>query len=150
MTRATVGRLLLTLVAVQLAVGALFFDFNASHQFNPLWPAHARFHCAMTIFLGEMLAVLALAYTWRRAGDERTNLGVAAWMASLYFLSFFPSGLVPGAGYSEPGNEVPLAFGLLPPQVIEGGLSVVLAFVGRWLALPRATGGDAAAAAKAA
>ncbi len=140
MIRPLIGRILISLIAIETGAGAFFFDFNRSHVFNPFWLPHARFHAAMGVFMGAGLALLALWYCWRRAGDERTNLQVAAWMAALYFLSFYPAALVPGAGLSEPGNEVPLVLGLVAPQLIEGTISVLLCALGYWLARPRRAG----------
>lgn len=134
--RAVAGRVLLSLVAAQLLFGVFWFDYNKTHVFNPTWTDHARFHTGMTIFMGAMMAVLSLYYAWRRAGDARTNLQASFWLATLYFLSFFPSAMLRGSSFTEPGMDVPLAFGIVPPQLLEGGISVVVAVVGYLLARP--------------
>jgi hypothetical protein len=130
------GRVLISLVAVQLLFGCFYFDYNETHVFNPHWTDHSRFHTAMTIYMGAMLAVLGIYYTWRRAGDARTNLQAAAWFTSIYFLSFFPSALMPGSALSEPGMNVPLVGGLVAPQLIEGSISLILVVVGYVLSTP--------------
>lgn len=135
--RALAGRALISLVAAQLLFGVFWFDYNKTHVFNPTWTDHARFHTGMTIFMGAIMAVLSLYYAWRRAGDARTNLQAAAWLASLYFLSFFPSATLRGSSFTEPGMDVPLAFGLIPPQLLEGGISLVAVVTGYLLAAPR-------------
>jgi hypothetical protein len=135
--RGIVGRALISLVAAQLLVGCFYFDYNETHVFNPRWTEHSRFHTAMTIYMGAMLAVLGLYYTWRRSGDLRTNLQAAAWLTAVYFLSFFPSALMPGSGLSEPGLDVPLVAGVVAPQLIEGSISLILLAAGYLLAAPR-------------
>jgi hypothetical protein len=132
--RALVGRVLITLVALQTAVGGFVFDWNGSHVFNDRWSPHARFHGAMCVFLGLGMALLSLWYTWRKAGDERTNLQVGAWFASLLYLSFYPASFVPGARPSDPDHPVPLVLGALSPQAIEGAVSIVVAVAGYLLA----------------
>jgi hypothetical protein len=131
--RALAGRTLISLIAVQTGVGSFFFDFTDSHVFNDHWSPHARFHGAMGVFLGAGMSLLSLWYTWRKAGDARTNLQVGAWFAALYFMSFFPSALVPGAGFSDPDHPVPMVGGL-SPQAIEGGISLALVVLGYALA----------------
>lgn len=135
--RGLVGRILIMLVALQTVVGSFVFDWNDSHVFNDRWSPHARFHGAMCVFLGLAMALLSLWYTWRRAGDERTNLQAGAWFASLIYLSFYPASFVPGAGPSDPDHPVPLVFGAISPQAIEGAISIMVVVAGYLLAVAR-------------
>lgn len=59
------GRILLTLDSLGLLFGALIADMNETHQFNPRWPPHAKFHNAQTITLSILLGLATLYLTWR-------------------------------------------------------------------------------------
>jgi hypothetical protein len=121
-----IGRVLLTLDAVGLLLGAPIADFTDSHQFNPRWPAHAkyirllhpnpfrpcpphhphfhtstntslRFHNAQTITLSIILGLLTLYFTWRRTLDRKDSIRTATICGSIYWLAGLCSQAFPGA-----------------------------------------------------
>ncbi|KFA66243.1 hypothetical protein S40285_10282 [Stachybotrys chlorohalonatus IBT 40285] len=105
------GRILLTIDAAGLLLGAPIADMNETHQFNPRWPPHAKFHNGQTITMSVFLGLLTLYYTWRpvpqdKAGAAaRDSLTVAVICGSIYWLAgllavFFPEaeGLDPEFG----------------------------------------------------
>jgi hypothetical protein len=139
MNRATIGRLLISAVALETGIGSFIADFASSHVFNPNWNPHSRFHAAVGVFVSAGLMVLSLHCAWRRAGDVGFNLRMSAWLAALFMGSFIPAGIVPGAGYEEPGLPRPMVFGVLAPQLLMAIVSVLLVLVGYWLARPSAT-----------
>ena len=50
-----ISRLLFTLSALGLAVGAHVADMNPSHVFNDRWPPHAKFHTGQTLSMSLLL-----------------------------------------------------------------------------------------------
>jgi hypothetical protein len=134
-------RILISLVAVTTIVGPYIADWNATHIYNPTWPPHAKFHNAQTMLLGLALGTCALVLAWRRAGDERGQLRIAALFAALYWITQLGSIAFPGTAYVDPGGRTGLLFGVIPGQVF---ISVVLlALLGVALALlRRAAEGD--------
>lgn len=44
-----------------------YLEWNASHVFNPAWPAHARFHEVWQLCTNALLGGLALWFVWRRS-----------------------------------------------------------------------------------
>lgn len=136
MQRATVGRILISIVALETGLGSTIADFNTSHVFNAAWNEHSRFHAAVGVFVSIGLMILALVCAWRRRGDERFNLQMSAWLAALFMGSFIPSGFLPGSGYEEPGLPRPLVLGLMAPQLLMALVSMLLVALGYWLARP--------------
>jgi hypothetical protein len=147
MKRHLVGKLLISLVAVETGLGSLIADFNESHVFNAAWNEHARFHGAVGVFVSAALMVLSLVCLWRRAGDQRFQLAMGAWLAAIFMGSFIPSGMLPGAGYEEPGHPRPMLFGVLAPQLIMAIISMGLVVAGYLLARPGSPPADPAPAA---
>jgi hypothetical protein len=54
------GKALISLVAVETAVGPFRYDWNETHIYNPHWPPHAKFHNGQTMSLGAALSAAAL------------------------------------------------------------------------------------------
>ena len=125
MTRTTIGLLLLTGLAVFVAVSAIVFDFTPTHLYNPAWPEHARFHgylsVARTVLI--MLVIVALAWGPVRAAD-RPSWAILALLLLGWLLIWFLAPLaVPGTV-----DRVDLWFAIaLTP----------LALYGLWLCRPR-------------
>ncbi|PSR76977.1 hypothetical protein BD289DRAFT_486677 [Coniella lustricola] len=130
------GRLLLTVDAMGLLLGAWFADYNStSHIFNPRWPPHAKFHCGQTITLSTALGAATLFLTWRPLLMSRTvpavardSLKMAAFTGSVYWLAGLAAILFPGADGLDP------EFG--GPGFPQGPLFAVLAtfgLLGSWL-----------------
>ncbi len=59
-TRWSIGKLLISLVAIFTAVSPYLADWNETHIYNPLWLPHAKFHNAQTMVLGAFLGLLAI------------------------------------------------------------------------------------------
>ncbi|KAH7318077.1 hypothetical protein B0I35DRAFT_478613 [Stachybotrys elegans] len=101
------GKILLTVDALGLLFGAPLADMNETHQYNPRWPPHAKFHNGQTITLSVMLGLLTLYYTWRShpGTSARDSINTAVLCGSIYWLAgyaalFFPetAGLDPEFG----------------------------------------------------
>ncbi|ROV87661.1 hypothetical protein VSDG_09645 [Cytospora chrysosperma] len=105
------GRALLTLDAIGLLVGAWIADWGVTHQFNPRWPPHAKFHNAQTIGLSTVLGAATMFLTWRSLimktsrQLDRWSIQMAAFTGSIYWLTglaaiYFPNtdGLDPEFG----------------------------------------------------
>ncbi|EEU39710.1 uncharacterized protein NECHADRAFT_43035 [Fusarium vanettenii 77-13-4] len=101
------SRILLTLDAAGLLLGTPIADMNETHQYNPRWPPHAKFHNGQTITLSIMLGLLTLYYTWRPATgiSSKDSLTTAMIFGSIYWAAglcaqFYPeaSGLDPEFG----------------------------------------------------
>src|SRR3954453_17336405 len=103
MNRATLGRLLISAVALETGLGSFIADFSSTHVFNPHWNPHSRFHAAVGVFVSAGLMVLSLVCVWRKTGDAGFHLTMSAWLAALFMGSFIPAGALPAAGFEEPG-----------------------------------------------
>ncbi len=128
-TRWSIGKLLISLVAIFTAVSPYLADWNETHIYNPLWLPHAKFHNAQTMVLGAFLGLLAIYCLWlRRAVSEKQKLNEATVLASLYWLAPLPATLFPGTLLTDPGTnhvQMPVVFGIELNQVI---MVVVLIF----------------------
>jgi hypothetical protein len=89
------GIALLRAVAGLTAVGGFAADWNRTHLFNPAWPAHARFHDAMTISLGALLGAVSLYAL--RDGREEPDVAVGAAGPALFWIAMASSFAYPGA-----------------------------------------------------
>jgi hypothetical protein len=92
------GKRLLTGIAVATSVGGFLADFNRTHLFNPAWPAHARFHDAMTITLGSLLGTTSLYFLHRQHRDPQEDLLLAAMLPALFWSAQAAAFAFPGAG----------------------------------------------------
>ncbi|KAK4120326.1 hypothetical protein N657DRAFT_683678 [Parathielavia appendiculata] len=130
------GRLLLTLDAIALLLGAPIADYNHTHIFNPRWPPHAKFHCAQTITLSVALSLATLYHTWRpsflppstppalakqRAQD---SLGAAVFTGTIYWLAGLASILYPGTEGIDPEFGPP-GFPQAPLFIVFASLAVL-------------------------
>jgi hypothetical protein len=115
-SRWTIGRLLISLVAVFTAVSPYLADWNVTHIYNPAWPPHAKFHNAQTMVLGTILGFLSIYCLWFRKGiTKQQKLNEATVLASLYWLAQLPATFFPGTALTDPGiNSVkmPVIFGV--------------------------------------
>ncbi|KAK4245742.1 hypothetical protein C7999DRAFT_42760 [Corynascus novoguineensis] len=119
------GKLLFTIDAVGLLLGAPLADYNHTHIFNPRWPPHAKFHCAQTINLSVTLGLATLYYTWRSSflpksvpppiarEREQDSLRTALFTGTIYWIAGLASILYPGTAWVDPEFD-PSG---LPPQV---------------------------------
>ena len=113
-TRWSIGKLLISLVAIFTAVSPYLADWNETHIYNPLWLPHAKFHNAQTMVLGALLGLLSLYCLWfRRAISERQKLNEGIVFASLYWLAQLPAAFFPGVALSDPGGvKMPVILGV--------------------------------------
>jgi hypothetical protein len=113
-TRWSVGKFVISLVAIFTAVSPYLADWNETHIYNPLWLPHAKFHNAQTMVLGALLGLLSLYCLWlRRERSDRQKLNDAAILASLYWLAQLPAAFFPGVALSDPGGvQMPIVFGI--------------------------------------
>jgi uncharacterized protein DUF6640 len=93
-----IGQRLLTGIAVATSVGGFLADFNRTHLFNPGWPAHARFHDAMTITLGSLLGGTSLYFLHRQHRDPQGDLTLAALLPAMFWAAQGAAFAFPGAG----------------------------------------------------
>ncbi|KAH8770013.1 hypothetical protein F5883DRAFT_552610 [Diaporthe sp. PMI_573] len=102
------GRALLTLDSLGLLFGAWVADMNHTHQRNPRWPPHAKFHNAQTIGLSTVLGIATLYLTWRplllgpSPAIDRYSLRLAAFTGSAYWLTGLTAIYFPGADGLDP------------------------------------------------
>ncbi|GAA2206242.1 hypothetical protein GCM10009850_017000 [Nonomuraea monospora] len=111
--------MLVALMAVETALGALLFDLVLhdtahEHMFNPAWSPHAKFHDAQYIVTSLALGLLALALLAGRRGDAHARLLWAAGVVAVPWASMFPALLFPGTATFDPEfrNETQFVLGL--------------------------------------
>lgn len=129
---AHIGKLLMSLVALWSAIGSYFFDWNATHIYNPNWPPHAKFHNAQTMLLGTALGLLSLILLWIIRGDDKRRIYSAGVLASLYWITQAGAILFPGTALADPEFVHP---GDLPVQLIVD--AVMLGMLGIGLTIER-------------
>ncbi|WP_344472282.1 DUF6640 family protein [Nonomuraea monospora] len=115
----SLARVLVALMAVETALGALLFDLVLhdtahEHMFNPAWSPHAKFHDAQYIVTSLALGLLALALLAGRRGDAHARLLWAAGVVAVPWASMFPALLFPGTATFDPEfrNETQFVLGL--------------------------------------
>ncbi len=113
-TRWSIGKLLISLVAVFTSVSPYLADWNETHIYNPLWLPHAKFHNAQTMVLGAFLSLLAVYCLWfRRETSDKQKLNEGSVLAALYWLAQLPAAFFPGAALTDPGGvNMPVIFGV--------------------------------------
>lgn len=113
-TRWSIGKLLISLVAIFTAVSPYLADWNETHIYNPLWLPHAKFHNAQTMVLGALLGLIAIYCLWLRgATSHRQKLNEGGVLASLYWLAQLPAAFFPGVALTDPGGvNMPVIFGV--------------------------------------
>lgn len=128
-SRWTIGKILISLVAIFTIVSPYLADWNITHIYNPAWPPHAKFHNAQTMVLGAMLGFLAIYCLWFRQGiTKRQKLNEATVLTSLYWLAQLPAILFPGTALADPGIngvQMPEILGVELNQLI---LDIVVIF----------------------
>ena len=84
-----IPRIIISLMALAIAIGPMFADFNKTHATNPLWPPHARFHVVWQVLTQAGTSVIALVLLWRESPDYLLHLYLAAaiiyvWLGTFY------------------------------------------------------------------
>lgn len=111
----SIGKLLISIVALMTAFGSYIFDWNETHIFNSKWPPHAKFHNAQTMALGTMLGLLGLYFLWFRKGNKQHTLQLAVLFSALYWLGQVAASVFPGTALADPDFSYP---GQPPAQLI--------------------------------
>jgi uncharacterized protein DUF6640 len=132
------GRRLLTSIAVVTSAGGFLADVNRTHLFNPAWPAHARFHDAMTITLGSLLGVSSLYFLHRQHRDPQQDLALGALLPSLFWAAQGAAFAFPGTGglQAEFPRLVPRIHGVWVDERFFSGSLLALTTVGYAAARP--------------
>ena len=130
----SIGKILITLVAIWATAGSYIFDWNKTHIYNPRWPPHAKFHNAQTMLLGTMIGLLSLYVLWLQKGDKITMLRLSAILASFYWITQAGAILFPGTALIDPEFAHP---GQLPAQLIVDVVMLVMLGVGYMLEMNR-------------
>jgi hypothetical protein len=128
------AQLILTIPALVTAIVPAIMDLNHSHQLNEAWPPHARYHGAILLSACVLSGLISLWMLWgAKGGDAASRFRTAALLPAVLWGSFFPALLAPGVSTWPDGGDrleaLPFA-----PNVIIGGLMVVLCIVGARMA----------------
>jgi hypothetical protein len=111
----SLARIIITVIAVALAVGPIVADFNKTHATNPLWPGHARFHVVWQVLTNSGLCMLVLALLWipRVAYDLQLHLAaiILAAVLAAFFIALLASRIF-GGTLSDANGIPPFVFKL--------------------------------------
>ena len=129
------SRLLLTLSAVGLGVGAHIADLSPSHIFNKSWPPHAKFHTGQTLSMSLLLPLLTIFFAWRKTSDQRGAVLATVGFSAAYWITQATAIAYPNTDFYDPEFASPKGFKLgLPTQAyFEIGFLSVIALAS-WLA----------------
>ncbi|MEV4398896.1 DUF6640 family protein [Nonomuraea sp. NPDC049607] len=136
-------RVLIALVAVETALGALLFDLVLhdtahEHMYNPAWPPHAKFHDAQYIVTSLALGLLALLLLVRRHGDTHSRLLWSAGIVAVPWAGMFPALLFPGTATYDPEFKDETQFVLgLHGQLFMAAVTCVILAIAVLLAVTR-------------
>ena len=84
-----VPRILFTVIAVAIAIGPMFADFNKTHATNPLWTPHARFHVVWQVLSQAGVSMVILYLLWTPAADYAPRIWMAATLNYIWGASFY-------------------------------------------------------------
>jgi len=132
--RDLVGRLLLSVTLISVAMAPLTADLNESHIFNGDWPPHARFHTAVLMFLSIGLSLIGLWLLWRRTSEFRAHVFLAMLIPVLSWGSFFLALLLPGTGAEDVPGELPRFVGL-PVNLFVAAVFMAVSLLAWWLSV---------------
>jgi hypothetical protein len=127
------AKILVTVSAIICALAGAIIDLGTdTHVFNPTWPAHAKYHDVMFIYVsaGIGIACLWLAWSKRSRADHVHTVRIVSWLLGIMWTAFFVALLVPGASAVTPGMPQPLGIPVNVLSAFVGLLSVPLIY---WL-----------------
>jgi len=133
MSKAAVGRWILTFVLVGGAVMSFLLDWSSNHLLNPLWHPHARYHAAILLFLFAGNACVGTWLLWRRSKEPGVAFSAAAVLSLAYWTPFFYVPLLlPQASYwaGIPGHEPRMWGVLVYPNLIVVAVFAMLTVIG--------------------
>ena len=84
-----IPRILFTTIALAIAIGPMFADFNKTHATNPLWTPHARFHVVWQVLCQAGVSSVILYLLWAHSTDYATHIWLAAGLNYIWGLSFY-------------------------------------------------------------
>lgn len=93
------SRILFTLSAIGLTVGAHVADLSPSHLFNDRWPPHAKFHTGQTLSMSVLLSLLTIFFAWRKTSDWREAVFATAGFAATYWVTQATAISYPNTGF---------------------------------------------------
>ena len=134
-----ISRILFTLSAIGLTVGAHVADLSPSHMFNDRWPPHAKFHTGQTLSMSLLLSLLTIFFAWRKTSDQREAVLATAGFAVAYWVTQATAILYPNTAFYDPEFITASSFPLgLPVQAYFdlGFLSLIA--LASWLAIRKA------------
>lgn len=131
-----ISRILYTLVALLMPVGAHLADYNVTHIFNPRWPPHAKFHTGQTLMMSVFLGVMTLFFAWRRSTDRLTSVLAASGFASLYWVTQALAIIYPGTAAVDPEYKTPGSYPLgIASQYYVDAVFITLIALATWTAV---------------
>jgi uncharacterized protein DUF6640 len=134
-----ISRILFTLSAIGLTVGAHVADLSPSHMFNDRWPPHAKFHTGQTLSMSVLLSLLTIGFAWRKTSDQREAVFATAGFAAAYWVTQATAILYPNTAFLDPEFKTANGFPIgLPAQAYFelGFLSLIT--LASWLSLRKA------------
>jgi len=109
MTRARLGKYLMSMVLAGQAIGGFVLDWRENHLLNPEWSGHARFHGGLLLFMLAGVSATGLWLLWRQSKEPEVAMQAAA-LISLSFWTplLYVAAVVPGATpWAGPAGSVP-------------------------------------------
>ncbi|ORY09421.1 hypothetical protein BCR34DRAFT_487196 [Clohesyomyces aquaticus] len=140
MANLTLGKSLMSLIALVTIIGPYLADWSKTHVLNPNWPPHARFHNGQTMTTGALLGLLSLYYLHSPAASHSpalhplSALNHALLFLHLYYVPALSGILYPGADWMDP------EFGEGRPQLYFFSVVLAVAWVGWWIEKRRIEG----------
>ncbi|MBE9463805.1 DUF6640 family protein [Dyadobacter subterraneus] len=123
----SIGKVLITLVAIWATAGSYIFDWNHTHIYNPAWPPHAKFHNAQTMLLGTIIGLSSIWVLWSVKADAYYRLRIASALASYYWITQAGSLLFPGTALVDPQFAY---LGQAPAQIIVDIVMLLMLTIG--------------------
>ena len=134
-----ISRILFTLSAIGLTVGAHVADLSPSQMFNDRWPPHAKFHTGQTLSMSLLLSFLTIGFAWRRTSDRREAVLATAGFAAAYWVTQATAILYPNTAFYDPEFITANSFQFgLPIQAYFDLGFLLLITLASWLAMRKA------------
>lgn len=89
--RKWLGRLMMTVAFLILAIVPSVFDFNETHVYHPGWPGHARFHLVWSMGVLSLNAAVGLYFVWVHQLDRQFGIRMAGILGLGSLMAFFAS-----------------------------------------------------------
>lgn len=130
--RTAAARIVVIVVAVVTALGALLADFvipasAVQHIMNDAWPPHAKFHDAQYIVMSFLLGVISIVVVAWRGGAGSGRIWTACAILATPWIGLLVAGLFPGTAVHDPGFDNGSILGLHPQMFMAAVLLVLLA-----------------------